>query len=102
MILSRREQAKGKSSPRYQYNCVRRPVNSESTDFWPFIIDAYLFDDADENENDLKVQEFIKKHIGGIRTGRNALKRRELRLTLPKLSLETEVNLVNQMQVSTK
>ena len=66
------------------------------------MIDAYLFDDADENENDLKVQEFIKKHIGGIRTGRNALKRRELRLTLPKLSLETEVNLVNQMQVSSK
>ena len=62
--------------------------------------DGYLFDDADENDNDQKVQEFIKKHIGGIRSGRNALKRRELRLSLPKLSLETEVNLVEEMEVN--
>jgi len=71
--------------------------NQMYVQFW-MLKDGYLFDDADENDNDQKVQEFIKKHIGGIRSGRNALKRRELRLSLPKLSLETEVNLVEEME----
>lgn len=75
--------------------------NQMYVQFW-MLKDGYLFGDADENDNDLKVQKFIKKHIGDIRTGRNGLKRRELRLTLPKLSLQTETNLVNEMQVRSK
>ena len=57
----------------------------------------------DDGDNDSKVKEFIAKYADDIRTNRNRkykLERRDLNLILPKLSMETEVDLINTMKVN--